>query len=213
MITVFAEIMDIPEQSTTTIYASKYPRRNYARLCQLMMTVCADLFRDVLDFYIEPAELRTEIRDNFDYLSSMTGYKNKGFSISLRLPPGALSSKVLDLSLLYIVIRSICCIPQPKNGWGSSPEADDRSLAANIERIRIYGIKVLNYSGEINDTKFQDIWRNLRTNVDEIQKLIFHSDTYAKAFDELLSHKHISTRYIDGFQRLKGENFVFIIHI
>ena len=199
--------MDIPEQSTTPTYAFKNPRRNCARLCQLMMTVCVDLFRDVLDFYIEPAELHTEIRDKFDYLSTMIGFQKEKFLIfcsSPSFPIEILPSKILDLSLLYIVIRSVCCIPQPTNGWGTCPETDDRSLAANIERIRIHVITVLNDSEEINDTDFQDIWRNLRTNIDEIQKQIFQKDTYAQAVDELFSHKHVSTRYITRFQCLKG---------
>ena len=65
METIFAGLMDIPEQSTTPIYASKNASRNCARLCKLMMTVCVDLFRDVLDVCIEPAELRTEIGHTF----------------------------------------------------------------------------------------------------------------------------------------------------
>ena len=203
--------MDIPEQSTTPIYPSKNPRRNFARLCQLIMTVCVDLFRDVLDFYIAPAKLRTEIRKNVDDWSTMTGYQNReilDFCISACFPRELLPSKIFDLSLLYIAIRSIRCIPQPTTGWGRSPETNDRSLAANIERIRICVIKVLNDSEEFNDTNFQNIWRNLRTNIDEIQKRVFQKDTYAKAVDKLLSHEHISTRYIDRFQCLKGENFV-----
>ena len=211
MTTIVAGKIDIPEQYTTPILASKNPRRNFARLCQLIMTVCVDLFRDVLDFYIAPAKLRTEIRKNFDDWSTMLAYQNREileFCISPWFPHEILPSKIFDLSLLYIAIRSICCIPQPTNGWGSSPETNDRSLAANIERIRIYGIKVLNDSEEFNDTNFQDIWRNLRTNIDEIQKLVFKKDTYGKAIDELSSHEQIPTRYIDRFQRLKGENFV-----
>ena len=209
MSTMFAELMDIPEQSTTPIYASKNPSTNCARLCQLMMTVCVDLFSDVLDFCVEPAELCREIRDNFDYLLTMTGYQSRKLLMFCRFPsfPREMS-KIVDLSLLYIVLRTVCYIPQPTNGWGSSPETDDRSLAANIERIRIYGIKVLENSEEINDTDFQDIWQNLCTTINEIQKQVLNKDTYAEAVDELFSHKHISTRYIDRFQLLKGENFV-----
>ena len=158
MTTIFADVMDIPGPSAIPTCASKNPSGNRARLCQLMMTVCVDLFRDVLDFYIEPAELHTEIKDNLKNLSKMADYKNNDFFNYFHIfGRGILSSKTLGLSLLYIVIRSLCCIPQPTNGWGSCPETDDRSLAASIERIRIYGIKILDYSEEINDTDFQYI--------------------------------------------------------
>ena len=201
--------MDVPDQSMTHIYASKKLSRNCARICKLMMTVCVDLFRDVLDFCIEPAELYGEIRDNFDYLSKIIGYEKVNLLLMIySVSSDILTSKILNLSLLYIILRTVCYIPQPTNGWGSSPETDDRTLAANIERIRIYGVKVLENSEKINDTDFQDIWQNLRTTIDEIQKQVLNKDTYAEAVDELFSHKHISTRYIDRFQRLKGENSV-----
>ena len=209
----FAGFMDIPEQSSAPIYASKNPSGNFARLCQLIMTVCVDLFRDVLDFYIEPGEIHTEMLENIKDILKMTDIEKRDIIYALKFSRTILSSKALDMPLLYIVIRLVCCIPQPTNGWGSSPETDDRSLAANIERIRIYGIKVLNDSEEINDTDFQDIWQNLRTIIDQIQKLVFQKDTYAEAVDELFSHEHISTRYIDRFQRLKGENFVLSAYL
>ena len=209
MATIFAGLMDIPERSTTPIYAYKNTSRNCARLCKLMMTVCVDLFRDVFDFYIEPAELHKEIQDNFDYLFPMMSYEKK----ELLMFCCSSGFFILDQSFLYILLRSVCYIPQPRNGWGSSPETDDRSLAANIERIRIYGIKVLENSEKINDTDFQDIWQNLRTTIDEIQKQVLNKDTYVEAVDELFSHKQISTRYIDRFQRLKGENSVLNAHL
>ena len=201
---IFAGLTNIPGQSTTPIYMYQNPSRNFACLCKLMMTVCVDLFRDVLDFYVKPAELHKEIRDNFDNLSRLTGYQTNELVVYRARNCEIVSLKCMDLSMLYIVIRSVCFIPKPTNGWGRKPETDDRSLAANIERIRISGIKVLNDSEEINETDYQDIWRNLRTNIDEIQKLAFQKGTYAEAVDELFYHKDISTRYIDRFQRLKG---------
>ena len=200
--------MAIRGPTKAPISASTDASRNFARLCQLMMTVCVDLFRNVLDFYIEPAELLREVRDKFENVKKMINDQQNDF-LSMVVESGTLSSKILDLSLLYIVIRSICNIAEPRNGWGLCPETDDRSLAANIERIRVYGVKILNKSNDVNDTDFQDIWQNLRKNIVETQILIFKRDTYAEAVDELLSYEHISTRYIHDFQRLKGNYFIF----
>lgn len=208
---IITGIMSSTEPSTIVFLAAKKNSgENSARLCQLMMTVCVDLFRDILDYYIKPAELQNEMRQNFNYFSTMT---NKAQSAVLRsflkTETGVFSSKSLDLSLLYIVIRSICYIPQPTNGWGTSPETDDRSLAANMERIRIDGIKIIDHSEEINETDFQDIWTSLRTNIEEIQQMVFKKDTYANAVDELFSFEFISTRYMDLFKRLKSKHFEF----
>ena len=200
--------MAIPGPSTAPISVNPDANRSFARLCQLMMTVCVDLLRNVLDFYIEPAKLLREIGAKFENVKTMINDEQNDF-LSIVFDTGILSSKMLDLSLLYIVIRSTCNIAEPRNGWGLCPETDDTSLAANIERIRVYGIKVLNESEDINDTDFLDIWKNLRKNIVETQILIFKKDTYAEAVDELFCYEHISARYIGGFRRLKGNNFIF----
>lgn len=44
----------------------------------------------------------------------------------------------LDISLLYNLLRNVCKkITPPKRGWGYEPSADDVSLGADIERIRL----------------------------------------------------------------------------
>lgn len=206
MTNIFADIQDIPGPSTDSFPANKKISGHFTRLCQLMMTVCVDLFRDVFDYFIKPAELQMEIREHFEYLSTMIDYQQicllHGF---LDFENGTLSSKIFDLPLLYILIRSICFIPPPTNGWGTCPEIDDRSLAANIERIRIYGIEILFYSEKTIETDFLHIWLNLLTDIDEIQKIIFKKNTYAKTVDELFSLEVILARYIDVFKRLQGK--------
>lgn len=42
-----------------------------------------------------------------------------------------------EISLLYTILRNICIIPEHKNGWGDVPLPIDKSVSANIERIRL----------------------------------------------------------------------------
>lgn len=55
-----------------------------------------------------------------------------------------------DISLLYLLLRNICPIQPHKNKWGNAPLPEDRSLSANIERIRIirnqYLVHISNFS-------------------------------------------------------------------
>lgn len=42
-----------------------------------------------------------------------------------------------EISLLYTILRNICGIPEHENGWGDVPLPIDKSVSANIERIRL----------------------------------------------------------------------------
>lgn len=64
---VFAQILQHGRYSRATdrsiFYAAK-ATENFARLCQLIMTIFSDLLRDVLSRYIKPADLRSELDNN-----------------------------------------------------------------------------------------------------------------------------------------------------
>ncbi|XP_078329133.1 uncharacterized protein LOC111112657 isoform X2 [Crassostrea virginica] len=187
-----------------------------ACLGQLMMTVCADLFKDVLHYYIQPAELGSELRKICDYITSImnneqsTVIKKSTLLFSTMRCEGDVTRLFTkDLSLLYILIRFMCNIPPPQTGWGCCPENDDKSLAGCIERIRILGKTILDHSRkikEILESDFQDISKNIRTNISEIQKIVFKKDSYTQAVDELLSLDiKLSGRYIHDFRNLESK--------
>lgn len=55
---------DVPGPSTAPYFMPRKATENFARLCQLIMTICSDLLRDVLSRYIKPADLRSELDNN-----------------------------------------------------------------------------------------------------------------------------------------------------
>ena len=193
----------------------------FARLCQLMMTVCADLFRDVLHYYIQQAELITEMRGIFRNLKSIMNNEQSTLLESyMTLGGNRIPLITKDLSLLYILIRFICNIPPPQTGWGCRPKNDDKSLAGYMERIRILGKTILDRleeSTEILESDFKDILNNLRTYISEIQKMVFKKDSYAQAVDELVSLDiNRSERYIFDFRNLQSKNsnkfyFIYVV--
>lgn len=48
------------------------------------------------------------------------------------------SSKDLDVSFMYSLIRNLKYFEDPKNGWGQKPTTTDISRADDMERIRHY---------------------------------------------------------------------------
>jgi hypothetical protein len=76
-----------------------------------------------------------------------------------------------DLSLLYILLRNVSGLPPHRKGWASPPDPSDRSVSANIDRIR----EVRNtYCGHaprvsLSDTAFQNLWGDLTTIIGELE--------------------------------------------
>ena len=213
MIYNVTDTKDIPRPSTDF----EKTDAKLACLGQLMMTVCADLFKDVLHYYIQPAELESELLKICDNMTFIMNNEQRRFlkqSMELwrymRDEGDAKHLITKDLSLLYILIRFMCNIPPPQTGWGCRPENDDKSLAGCIERIRILGKTILDRSKEtkeILESDFQDILKNIRTNISEIQKIVFKKDSYSQAVDEFLSlHMKLSDRYIVDFKKLISKN-------
>lgn len=177
-----------------------------------MMTVCVDLFRDILDYYIQPKELESGIREICGYLKSIMNFEQ--FTL-LRQCVGPWGNtpplKIEDLSLLYIVIRFSCNTPPPEMGWGSRPKRDDKSLAGYVERIRVIGVEILDQSKknkEIQDPEFKDILKNLRSIIEETQTMVLKKDTYTQAVDELSCREFKlsnTKRYIQEFQKLQSK--------
>ena len=176
-----------------------------------MMTVCADLFRDVLHYYIQPAELITEIRGIFRNLKTIMN-NEQWTLLESYMPMGGNAIPLItkDLSLLHILIRFTCNIPPPQTGWGCCPENDDKSLAGCLERIRIIGKTILDHleeSKETLETDFKDILENLRQNISGIQEMVFKKDTYALAVDGFFSLDITpSEGHILDFKKLKSKN-------
>lgn len=108
-----------PGSSSTPYNWQNKATENFSRLCQLIVTICSDLFRDILSHYIPPANLRTELDKNKNKLDKVKSINTQQKRL-LYPDPGKASpvAKDLDFSLLYVLIRNICGIKPHKNGWG-----------------------------------------------------------------------------------------------
>nr|XP_022307129.1 uncharacterized protein LOC111113291 isoform X2 [Crassostrea virginica] len=178
-----------PGPSTAPIFSLTKPAENYCRLCQLIMTVCSDLFRDILSRHIQPVNLRGELNKNKNTLLRVLRIHEHKILLFPQSGGQSLSAKDMDLTILYTLLRNICGIPSHQNGWGNSPNTGDITLAACIERIREEKNAIASHSniGEIDDNRFQDIWMKLQTDIVNIEKKLIGGDMYERAVKVLFS--------------------------
>lgn len=161
---------------------------NYLRLSLLITTICSDLLRDILSRYIKPADLQSELTKNRSKLEKIMNAQQKDQiydTTGTRLS----TAKDLDISVLYILLRNICNIPKHVNGWGKAPQIGDNSIAACIERIRIYrnSISAHTSNGRVEEIEFNDYWSELKDAVIEIENQMIGGDLYERSVKYLYS--------------------------
>lgn len=161
---------------------------NYLRLCLLITTICSDLLRDILSRYIKPADLQSELNKNRTKLENIMNAQQKE-EIYDKTGARLSTAKSLDISVLYILLRNICNIPKHVNGWGKTPQIGDNSIAACIERIRIYrnSISAHTSNGRIEEMEFKDYWSELQKAVIQIENQMIGGDLYERGVKFLYS--------------------------
>ena len=194
---------------------------NFARLCRLL-SVCAELLRDVLHHYISEVSLFFEL--DAAHAKLMTVLNSSQKDILYRKRQSLLPYDDLDIALLYILLRNLCDdnthklkngqkgMKSPQNGWGKIPFQQDRSIAANIERIRYFRNEICHRERDsVTDNDFIVTWKKMEMVVAEIEKKLNNQIYPTKYVDTLKDIKEISMdpeeslKYIEKIENMKRE--------
>ncbi|XP_021375338.1 uncharacterized protein LOC110464446 [Mizuhopecten yessoensis] len=185
-----------------TNYQSSKETTNFARICRVVFKVIPELLRDLLNTRLPasglPAVLTTQKRKIFSVL--------KQHQKNILYPQGGVYQgfvKDLDTSLLYILLRNIGNIPPHQNGWGKVPGIADRSLSANIDRLREQRNEAAHApNGSLSDGEFQARWDIIRQSVEEIQNSELNTGRFVVAVDDILTMEmdhRMTNKYIEDF--------------
>ena len=188
---------------------------NYMRLCQLIVTICTDVLRCILDKNIKPSTLQSTLNKN-KFLLNGPGCHLSKQQKAILFPkgpnPAPVYSKDFDVSLLYSLLRNITGITPHSNGWGNTPKTGDNSLSACIETVRIARNNLNGHclTGKISDADFNDIWSSLRLVVDEIETNELSGTSFVEVIDELHDadlDPERSEEYIEEIKRMELEEY------
>ena len=93
-------------------------------------------------------------------------------------PPDA---EIFDITLLHLLIRELCNLPAPMTGWHKMPAEDDKSLQANITRIKCFRNELFHsHSTGIPNSEFEDKWNKISSSLGAIEV-----DVYRKKIQSL----------------------------
>lgn len=112
-------------------YASTRETTNLARVARIILGPCTDVLRAVLQKEISSSNLKQKV---ISYLATLP--KSPITKQQERIIQSGNYSD-FDITLLYFLLRNISNIPPHAKQWGNEPNPTDRSVSANIERIRL----------------------------------------------------------------------------
>lgn len=170
----------------TSNYDSTSETTNLARIARIILGPCTDVLRAVLKKEMPPATLSQNLKT---FLANLPRHKKPPISKTQEHIVYGGNFSHFDTTLLYFLLRNICSIPEHRQKWGKKPSPTDRSVSANIERIRLirndyYG-HVASFS--LPDPDFINQWNDLFVIVKELESYIGSSTDHQDAVTRLKS--------------------------
>lgn len=147
---------------------SSKDKRNFQIVTVASVDLITPVLRDILNSHIKPVHLYQKIKSNLTW-----NLRKEQEALCLIPPPDVPDYNTFDATLLYTLIRNLCSLPRPAQGWGNSkgPKKTDIKISDDIERLRLFRNKYYahRFSTKISDKEFKEIWKNLKSAISRIQ--------------------------------------------
>ena len=155
--------------ATAAALSSHEKKTNYARLCRLLVEVSSHVLRETFNKKRPPGNLHTVLSTPkvHDALQELRGRKVLNPSQWGKLYPAmksSVSSRDFDITLLMVLLRTMCGLVLPDGDWDTLPPAADPTLEADIFRIKYYRNTVYSHASEasIDDPTFNQYWQDIQ---------------------------------------------------
>ena len=142
---------------------------NYSRVCRLLISVGSKALKETFDRIMPIQNLQHILKHNPAH-SKLQSRRKEGilnsFQWSKLYPstPSELSSASFDISLLMVLLRTICDLSPPPAGWDAPPLPDDISRESDIARLKYFFSVVSSHAKEgfFSDAVFSSYWQQIR---------------------------------------------------
>lgn len=150
--------------------------------------------KDILESRIQPVDLFKEINSCPALLSHKYKLRQDQLKLCFLQPPAMPDYSKFDVTLLYTLIRNLCPSLRPTKCWGKNPDNADIQIGDDIERLRLFRNNYHAHadSAAISYADFKDIWKNLNSLVNRIQKYMYnkgHNVNYEQELSMIESSK------------------------
>ena len=146
--------------------ASSLEKTNGVKLSRLLIDGGTTVLRKIFDRYHPPANLLADLNANYHTLNNLLRRRvlHKA-QWDLLFPPGGATpdSNTFDITLLFLLLTSICGLSPPPSGWHTKPLPSDTSVEANLARIKFFRNELYGHvtSTGIDTPTFSALWLEL----------------------------------------------------
>ena len=138
-------------------------KANFTRLGRLLVDKGTEALRNTFDGIHSPVNLPAVLTANRISLLKLKPRVINDLQWDLLYPPSGNppDSKTFDVTLLTVLFRNICNLP--KTGWRAMPLDTDRSMQANIVRMKTYRNEMYAHvtSTQVDNATFESLWKKI----------------------------------------------------
>ncbi len=190
-------------------------KANFTRLSRLLVDKGTEALRNTFDGIHPPSNLPAVLTANRISLLKLKPRVINDSQWDLLYPPSGNppDSKTFDVTLLTVLFRNICGLP--KTGWGATPLDTDRSLQANIVRMKLFRNAVYAHvtSTQVDNATFESLWKKItqalielnipQNDVDELKTcpLAPEEETYLATLKDWKLQEENLTNYVQSINR------------
>ena len=190
--------------------ASSTEKTNGAKLSRLLIDGGTTVLRNTFHKYHPPASLAAALNANYSTLYNLLSKRVicKAQWEQLFPPSGAKpDSNVFDITLLFLLLNTICGLSPPPSGCPTKPPPSDTSLEANLTRIKIFRNELYGHvsSTGIDTPTLTTLWQEIsatltslgldQAEIDRLQAERCGEDDYIQ----------VLTDWADSEQKIKSE--------
>ncbi|XP_028402115.1 E3 ubiquitin-protein ligase DZIP3-like [Dendronephthya gigantea] len=136
---------------------------NFIRFSKLLVDKGTEALRNTFDTIHPPVSQPGVLAANKTSLQKLKPRVINNSQWDLLFPPSGnpQDSKTFDITLLTVLLRNICGFPS--TGWSVMPPDADRSMQANITRIKCYRNEVYAHvtSTRVHNSTFESLWKKI----------------------------------------------------
>ena len=146
--------------------ASSVEKTNGAKLSRLLIDGGTMVLRKIFDGYHPPANLQANLNANYGTLNNLLRKRVlRQPQWDLLFPPGGATpdSNTFDITLLFLLLNSICGLSPPPSGWHTKPSASDASVEANLSRIKFFRNELYGHvtTTGVDTPTFSALWQEI----------------------------------------------------
>lgn len=180
---------------------------NFSRLIRIIVGPCTDVLRDVLKKTIAPSALSQNVKF---FIANLRNPGSSPFNTEQKTLIYNQNYSDFDITLLYVIFRNICNFKPHSKQWGNDPDPGERSVSANIERIRLIRNKYLGHCSRttISDADFTKEYNNILYILKDFDCYLGTSTVYQDAmliFKECSMDPKQEAKYIADILNLKDK--------